>query len=181
MAGSNALPAAVCLFGPTGTGKSDLAIRLASELNLEIVSVDSAMVYRRMDIGTAKPDKRVRERVAHHLVDIREPWESYSAGQFRNEALSVMADICARGRTPLLVGGTMLYFRALLRGLAELPSAHPGGRAAIGSRHQTQPMATTTTRTPSITSSPESFWRITSSVVGTNTASVAVGRPWLLA
>jgi len=131
VAGSNALPAAVCLFGPTGTGKSDLAIRLASELNLEIVSVDSAMVYRRMDIGTAKPDKRVRERVAHHLVDIREPWESYSAGQFRNEALSVMADICARGRTPLLVGGTMLYFRALLRGLAELPSAHPGVRAAI--------------------------------------------------
>lgn len=121
----------LCLAGPTGTGKTELALRLAAEFAVEIVSVDSAMVYRRMDVGTAKPPPAVRAAVPHHLVDIRDPWETYSAGQFRTDALRAIAAIRARGRVPLLVGGTMLYFRALLRGLAPLPEAQPDVRAAI--------------------------------------------------
>jgi tRNA dimethylallyltransferase len=125
------VPRAVCLFGPTGSGKTEIALALAREFALEIVSVDSAMVYRRMDIGTAKPGAAERAVAPHHLIDIREPWEAYSAGQFVDDALRAMDGIAARGRLPLLVGGTMLYFRALWRGLAPLPAADPTVRAAI--------------------------------------------------
>jgi tRNA dimethylallyltransferase len=122
---------AILLMGPTGSGKSDLAMRLAETLPLEIVSVDSALVYRGMDIGTAKPDSASRARVAHHLLDIRDPAESYSAGEFTRDAWRAMQDIWRRGRQPLLVGGTMLYFHALSFGLAELPEANPEVRADI--------------------------------------------------
>jgi tRNA dimethylallyltransferase len=121
----------LCLLGPTGAGKTDLALRLAEEFPIEIVSVDSAMVYRHMDVGTAKPDAALRRRIAHHLIDIRDPWEPYSAGQFRADALSVIRQIHQRKRIPLLAGGTMLYFRALFRGLAPLPPADGSVRAAI--------------------------------------------------
>jgi tRNA dimethylallyltransferase len=122
---------AILLMGPTGSGKSDLAMRLAETLPLEIVSVDSALVYRGMDIGTAKPDLGSRARVAHHLLDIRDPAESYSAGEFTRDAWQAMQDIWRRGRQPLLVGGTMLYFHALSHGIAELPEANPAVRADI--------------------------------------------------
>lgn len=122
---------AVLLMGPTGAGKSDLAIRLARELPLEIVSVDSALVYRGMDIGTAKPDAETRRAVAHHLIDIRDPAESYSAGEFLLDAAAAMKDIWRRGRHPLFVGGTMLYFHALTAGLAALPEGDAAVRAAI--------------------------------------------------
>jgi tRNA dimethylallyltransferase len=122
---------AILLMGPTGSGKSDLAMRLAETLPLEIVSVDSALVYRGMDIGTAKPDLGSRARVAHHLLDIRDPAESYSAGEFTRDAWRAMQDIWQRGRQPLLVGGTMLYFHALSFGLAQLPEADPEVRADI--------------------------------------------------
>jgi tRNA dimethylallyltransferase len=125
---------AVLLMGPTGSGKSDLAVRLAEELPLEIISVDSALVYRGMDIGTAKPDRAARGRVAHHLIDIVDPTESYSAGCFRDDALALVAQIHARGKVPVLAGGTMLYFRALTRGLANLPPAQPALRRAIEER-----------------------------------------------
>ncbi len=124
---------ALCLLGPTGTGKTDLAMRLAGEFPLEIVSVDSAMVYRYMDIGTAKPDASARVAIPHHLIDIREPWESYSAGEFRTDARRLIDEIRHRGRLPLLVGGTMLYFRALFRGLAPLPPADSAVRELIES------------------------------------------------
>jgi tRNA dimethylallyltransferase len=124
-------PLIVCLAGPTGTGKSELALQLAAEFAVDIVSVDSAMVYRHMDIGTAKPSATVRHRLPHHLVDVRNPWESYSAGSFRADALRVIAAVHAGGRIPLLVGGTMLYFRSLLRGLAPLPVADPAVRAEL--------------------------------------------------
>jgi tRNA dimethylallyltransferase len=122
---------AILLMGPTGSGKSDLAMRLAETLPLEIISVDSALVYRGMDIGTAKPSAAMRERVAHHLIDIRDPAQSYSAGEFTRDAVCAVQDIWRRGRQPLLVGGTMLYFHALSFGLAELPEADFGVRAAI--------------------------------------------------
>src|SRR5258708_7348815 len=122
---------AILLMGPTGSGKSDLAMRLAESLPVEIVSVDSALVYRGMDIGTAKPDAASRARIAHHLMDIRDPSENYSAGEFTRDALRVMKDIWRRGREPLLVGGTMLYFHALSHGIAELPEADRDVRAAI--------------------------------------------------
>src|SRR5271170_6046651 len=118
-------------MGPTGSGKSDLAMRIAESLPVEIVSVDSALVYRGMDIGTAKPDAAARARVAHHLLDIRDPAESYSAGEFTRDAWRAMQDIWRRGRQPLLVGGTMLYFHALSHGIAELPEANPEVRADI--------------------------------------------------
>jgi tRNA dimethylallyltransferase len=122
---------AVLLMGPTGAGKSDLAIRLAERLPLEIVSVDSALVYRGMDIGTAKPSAETRARVAHHLIDIRDPAASYSTGEFVREAAAAMHRIWQNGRQPLLVGGTMLYFHALTEGIAELPEGDPAVRAAI--------------------------------------------------
>ena len=103
---------AILLMGPTGAGKSELALQLAEALPLEIVSVDSALVYRGMDIGTAKPSAAMRVRVAHHLLDIRDPAESYSAGEFTRDAMEAMQGIWRRGRQPLLVGGTKLYFHA---------------------------------------------------------------------
>ena len=117
------LPPAIFLMGPTASGKTALAVRLAERFPLEIISVDSALVYRGMDIGTAKPDAAVLARAPHHLLDIRDPTETYSAAAFCDDARALMADIVARGRVPLLVGGTMLYFRALLQGLDDLPRA----------------------------------------------------------
>ncbi len=118
-------------MGPTAAGKTDLAIRIARRLPVEIVSVDSALVYRGMDIGTAKPEPHVLAEIRHHLVDILEPTESYSAAQFRADALEAIASILARGRIPLLTGGTMLYFRSLEHGLSELPPADPEIRARL--------------------------------------------------
>jgi tRNA dimethylallyltransferase len=125
------LPPALCLMGPTASGKTAVALQLASRLPLEIVSVDSAQVYRDMDIGTAKPDAATQARFPHHLIDIITPKESYSAARFRADALHVMAGITTRGKVPLLVGGTMLYFKALCEGLSELPSADPELRVEI--------------------------------------------------
>jgi tRNA dimethylallyltransferase len=123
---------AVLLMGPTGSGKTDLAVQLTQELPLEIVSVDSALVYRGMDIGTAKPAPATLDRVPHHLIDIRDPAQGYSVGEFLIDAQRAMLDIWSRGRKPLLVGGTMMYFHALTAGIAELlPEADPGVRAAI--------------------------------------------------
>ncbi len=122
---------AILLMGPTGAGKSALALELVERLPVEIVSVDSALVYRGMDIGTAKPAAAVRARITHHLIDIRDPATSYSAGEFVRDAVLAMQDIWARGLQPLLVGGTMLYFHALTDGIAELPTADPSLRAAI--------------------------------------------------
>jgi tRNA dimethylallyltransferase len=124
----------VLLLGPTGSGKSALALRLAEELPVEIISVDSAQVYRGMDIGTAKPDAAERVRVPHHLLDIRDPEQGYSAGEFRADCLELIVRVQGRGRVPLLVGGTMLYFRALLHGMAELPAANPALRAELDAR-----------------------------------------------
>ncbi|MFP5408692.1 MAG: tRNA (adenosine(37)-N6)-dimethylallyltransferase MiaA [Gammaproteobacteria bacterium] len=117
------LPPAIFLMGPTASGKTALAVSLVERLPLEIISVDSALVYRGMDIGTAKPDAATLARAPHHLLDIRAPTDAYSAAAFRDDARALMADITARGRVPLLVGGTMLYFRALLQGLDDLPRA----------------------------------------------------------
>jgi tRNA dimethylallyltransferase len=110
-------------MGPTASGKTALAVSLVERFPLEIISVDSALVYRGMDIGTAKPDAATLARAQHHLLDIRDPIEAYSAAAFCDDALRLMADIVARGKVPLLVGGTMLYFRALLQGLDDLPRA----------------------------------------------------------
>jgi len=122
------------LTGPTGAGKTDWAIALAQAAPVEIVSVDSALVYRGLDIGTAKPPASLRARIPHHLIDVCEPAETYSAGRFAADALRVIADVHARGRVPLLVGGTMLYLRALLHGLASLPQAAPQLRAELDER-----------------------------------------------
>jgi tRNA dimethylallyltransferase len=121
----------IFVMGPTASGKTALALELARRLPVEIVSVDSAMVYRGMDIGTAKPDAATRARVPHHLIDICDPAESYSAGRFRSDALRLVAEITARRRIPLLVGGTGLYFRSLQHGIARLPAAHPEVRAQL--------------------------------------------------
>ena len=125
---------AILLMGPTGAGKTDVALDLAASLPVEIVSVDSAMVYRGMDIGTAKPDADTLARFPHHLVDVADPAERYSAGRFLEEAAAAMAAIRARGRVPLLAGGTMLYFRALQSGLADMPPADPALRRRIDER-----------------------------------------------
>jgi tRNA dimethylallyltransferase len=124
---------AVLLLGPTASGKSVLAMRLAEQYSLEIVSVDSAQVYRGMDIGTAKPSATDREQVRHHLIDIRDPAETYSAADFVRDATAAIKDIRARGKRPLLVGGTMLYAKALREGLSALPPADPQVRARIES------------------------------------------------
>ena len=118
-------------MGPTASGKTALAVQLAQALNGEIISVDSALVFKGMDIGTAKPTLEERGGIPHHLIDILDPSESFSTGQFRNEALALMADITARGKLPILVGGTMLYFNALTQGLAELPPANSEIRARL--------------------------------------------------
>ncbi|HEX6396054.1 MAG TPA: tRNA (adenosine(37)-N6)-dimethylallyltransferase MiaA, partial [Steroidobacteraceae bacterium] len=119
------------LTGPTGTGKSDIALRLAREFPIEIVSVDSAQVYRGLDIGSAKPDAATRAAVPHHLLDLVDASAVYSAGQFVRDATEAIADIESRGRIPLLVGGTMLYLRALISGLATLPQGSEQVRADI--------------------------------------------------
>ncbi len=121
-------------MGPTASGKSALAFALAERFPVEIVSVDSAQVYRGMDIGTAKPDAATRARIPHHLVDLIEPTDAYSAARFRTDALAAVAAIRARGRLPLLVGGTMLYFKALHEGLSALPPADPTLRAMLDAR-----------------------------------------------
>lgn len=120
---SDSLPPAVFLMGPTAAGKTDLAVALVKRFPLAVVSVDSALVYRGMDVGTAKPDPATLKAVPHRLIDICDPRESYSAARFREDALREMADIGRSGRVPLLVGGTMLYFRTLQLGLATLPKA----------------------------------------------------------
>ena len=124
-------PIAIILTGPTAIGKTALSFGLTDATNAEIISVDSAQVYRGMDIGTAKPDNAVRARFPHHLIDIRDPAEAYSAAEFRRDCLATMEALVARGKTPLLVGGTMLYLKALLEGLAELPGADESVRADI--------------------------------------------------
>ena len=121
----------VLLMGPTAAGKTDLALRLAERLPAELVSVDSAMVYRGMDIGTGKPPPEVLARAPHRLIDIREVTETYSAGEFRRDAMREIESIRADGRIPLLVGGTLLYFRALERGLSPLPRAAPAVRERL--------------------------------------------------
>jgi tRNA dimethylallyltransferase len=125
------LPPAILLMGPTASGKTSLAFALADRLPVEIVSVDSAQVFRDMNIGTAKPDAATLTRYPHHLIDLITPEQRYSAAQFRSDALREMAAITARGRVPLLVGGTMLYFKVLREGLADLPQADPQLRAEI--------------------------------------------------
>jgi len=124
-------PPAIFLMGPTASGKTALAVSLVERFPLEIISVDSALVYRGMNIGTAKPDTATLVRAPHHLLDIRDPTEAYSAAAFCSDAGRLMADIVARGRVPLLVGGTMLYFRALLQGLDDLPQADASVRKTL--------------------------------------------------
>lgn len=124
-------PTAIFLMGPTASGKTDLAIRLRQSLPVEVISVDSALIYRGMDIGTAKPSKAEQALAPHRLIDIIDPAESYSVANFREDALREMAEITAQGKIPLLVGGTMLYYKGLLEGLSPLPSAVPEIRAEL--------------------------------------------------
>ena len=125
------LPPAILLMGPTASGKTAVAMALADRFPVELVSVDSAQVFRDMDVGTAKPDRATLARYPHHMIDLISPEESYSAARFCTDALAAMAEITAAGKVPLLVGGTMLYFRALLHGLADLPQADAALRAEI--------------------------------------------------
>ena len=125
---------AVCLMGPTATGKTELALALADRLPVGLISVDSAMVYRHLDIGSGKPSPAILARHPHRLIDIREPWEQYTAGDFVKDASRAVQEINASGQLPLLVGGTFLYFRGLTQGLADLPTADPGLRAELESR-----------------------------------------------
>jgi len=124
-------PLAILLMGPTASGKTALAVELAAHFPCDVISVDSAQVYRGLDIGSAKPGPEVLAATPHRLIDICEPTEAYSAARFREDALREMAEIAARGRVPLLVGGTLLYFRALQQGLSPLPEADPGIRARL--------------------------------------------------
>lgn len=125
------LPLALFLMGPTASGKTDLAIRLCQSFPVEIISVDSALIYKEMDIGTAKPTQEERAQAPHRLIDILDPTEAYSAADFRRDALQEMDQIVSKGKIPLLVGGTMLYYKALLEGLSPLPSADPAIRQQI--------------------------------------------------
>ena len=125
------LPPAILLMGPTASGKTALALALARHIPVEIISVDSALVYRGMDIGAAKPSAAEQAQVPHHLIDIIDPPHAYSAAQFTQDARQLMAEITARGRVPLLAGGTMLYFKALQDGLSDLPAANPAVRAEL--------------------------------------------------
>jgi tRNA dimethylallyltransferase len=127
-------PRVIAILGPTACGKSDLALQLAALARVELISVDSAQVYRGMDIGTAKPSAAERAFVPHHLIDIRDPEENYSAGEFRSDCLALIEAIRSRGALPVLVGGTMLYFRALFQGIAELPAADEAVRAELDAR-----------------------------------------------
>ncbi|WMJ68693.1 tRNA (adenosine(37)-N6)-dimethylallyltransferase MiaA [Stenotrophomonas sp. 24(2023)] len=124
-------PLAIAVMGPTASGKTATAIALARQLDGEIVSVDSALVYRGLDIGSAKPDAGERARAPHHLLDLRDPWQPYSAAEFAADAAQVVAGIVARGKVPILAGGTGLYFRALLQGLSPMPEADPATRAQL--------------------------------------------------
>lgn len=125
------LPPAIFLMGPTAAGKTDLAIELTKVLPCELISVDSALVYRGMDIGTAKPSKELLAEFPHRLIDILDPAEAYSAADFRRDALQAMAEITSRGKIPLLVGGTMLYYKALVDGLADMPAPVTGTSARL--------------------------------------------------
>jgi len=125
------LPPAILLMGPTASGKSALALEIARRVPVEIISVDSAQVYRGMDVGTAKPTRAERAAVPHHLIDVIDPDQAYSAAQFRADALRLMNEIAGRGHVPLLAGGTMLYFKALREGLSALPQADAAVRAAL--------------------------------------------------
>lgn len=125
------LPPAIFIMGPTASGKTGLAVELYQNLPVELISVDSALVFKDMDIGTAKPDASILARAPHHLIDLIPPTEVYSAATFRNDALKLMAEITARGRMPLLVGGTMLYFKALQGGLSQLPEADQNVRQKL--------------------------------------------------
>ncbi len=129
-------PPAIFLMGPTASGKTGVAVELVQHLPLEIISVDSALVYRHMNIGTAKPDAATLAVAPHHLIDLIDPTESYSAAQFCRDALALMQDITARGKIPFLVGGTMLYFKALREGLNDMPAADLEVRAEIDARAQ---------------------------------------------
>ncbi len=124
-------PLAIALMGPTASGKTATALALAQQLDGEIVSVDSALVYRGLDIGSAKPSAAERAQVPHHLLDLRDPWQTYSAAEFAADATRAIADIVARGKVPILAGGTGLYFRSLLRGLSPLPEADEATRAQL--------------------------------------------------
>lgn len=128
------LPPAIFLMGPTASGKTGAAVYLQSKLPVEIISVDSALVIKDMNIGTAKPDASILKAAPHHLIDIIEPTSAYSAANFRSDALRLMAEITARGKIPLLVGGTMLYFKALSEGMSGLPQANPEVRARLDAR-----------------------------------------------
>lgn len=133
---TSSLPPAIFLMGPTASGKTDLAIKLAQHYPIDIISVDSSMVYRGLDIGTAKPSAEELAVAPHRLIDIRDPAQPYSAADFRHDALAEMAEISAKGRIPLLVGGTMLYFKVLKDGLANLPPADESVRANIFNQAQ---------------------------------------------
>jgi tRNA dimethylallyltransferase len=125
------LPPAIFLMGPTASGKTNVAVEIAQRFPVELISVDSALVFRDMNIGTAKPDASILSKAPHHLIDIIDPTEAYSAAAFRHDALRLMAEITARGKIPLLIGGTMLYFKALREGLSKLPQADPKIRADL--------------------------------------------------
>ncbi|CAA6817192.1 MAG: tRNA dimethylallyltransferase (EC [uncultured Thiotrichaceae bacterium] len=125
------LPPAVCIMGATGTGKTELGIQLLDEFPFEIINVDSAQVFKEMNIGTAKPDAETLKRAPHRILDFIDPADAYSAADFRNDALREMREITAAGKIPLLVGGTMLYFRALINGIADLPPANPRFREKL--------------------------------------------------
>lgn len=138
---SGRVPPAILLLGPTASGKTGLALALARQLDCEIISVDSALVYRGMDIGTAKPSAAEQAVAPHHLIDILDPAEPYSAARFRADALRLIDDIRARGRIPVLVGGTLLYFRALTLGLSDLPSADAQLRVRLEAEARTHGLA----------------------------------------
>jgi tRNA dimethylallyltransferase len=131
MSATRPLPFHLCLAGPTASGKTAAALALAQRHPVEIISVDSALVFRGMDIGTAKPTAAELAAVPHHLINIRDPLNAYSAAEFVRDTQALITDICARGKLPLLVGGTMLYFKALFDGLDDMPAAHPEVRAAL--------------------------------------------------
>jgi len=131
-------PPAIALMGPTAAGKTALALDWAARFNGEIISVDSALVYRGLEIGAAKPSTQERARAPHHLLDVRDPWQTYSAAEFARDARAAIDGILSRDRLPILVGGTGLYFRALLNGLSPMPEADPAMRAAIAAEAETR-------------------------------------------
>ncbi|AUD78135.1 tRNA (adenosine(37)-N6)-dimethylallyltransferase MiaA [Kangiella profundi] len=135
---TQAKPLAIFIMGPTASGKTELAIELVERLNAEIISVDSAMVYKGMDIGSAKPSAEELARAPHRLIDICDPADPYSAARFRDDALREMEDIVSQGKTPLLVGGTMLYYKALLEGMHNLPDSNPEVRANLQQRLESE-------------------------------------------